>query len=54
MLEYRLKNMRDPPTTRSCALCGSPLPQDNSISLCGECIKVADCCDGLEALSERS
>ena len=33
---------------RSCALCGSLLPQNSNISICGECIKVADCCNGLK------
>ena len=39
---------------RNCALCDSLLPQGSSISICGECIKVADCCTGLEDLSEVS
>jgi hypothetical protein len=39
---------------RSCALCGSMLPQNSNISICCECIKVADCCNGLEDLSEGS
>lgn len=37
---------------RTCMLCERDLPQDSSISICGECIKVADCCNGLENLSE--
>jgi hypothetical protein len=37
-------------TIRSCALCGSSLPPESSISICSECIKVADCCNGLEEL----
>jgi hypothetical protein len=41
-------------TTRSCALCDSSLPQGSCISICGECIKVADCCTGLEDLSDVS
>lgn len=41
-------------TTKSCALCDSLLPQESSISICGECIKVADCCNGLEDLSDNS
>ena len=39
---------------RSCALCGSLLAQNSNISICSECIKVADCCNGLEDLSEGS
>ena len=38
----------------SCALCGTRLPQNNNISICSDCIKIADCCTGLEKLSEES
>jgi hypothetical protein len=38
----------------SCALCGAMLPQNNNISICSDCIKIADCCTGLEKLSEES
>ena len=39
---------------RSCALCGTMLAQNDNISICCECIKIADCCNGLEDLSEDS
>ena len=39
---------------KSCALCGTMLAQNDNISICCECIKIADCCNGLEDLSEDS
>ncbi|HEY9387178.1 MAG TPA: hypothetical protein VIP70_09060 [Nitrososphaeraceae archaeon] len=37
-----------------CALCGNILPNNNQLSICPECLKIADCCVGLESLSKKS
>lgn len=37
---------------KECALCGTTLPVGAKVSLCGECMKIADCACGLEKLHE--
>jgi hypothetical protein len=37
---------------KKCALCECSLPENNELNICGECIKSADCCIGLEKISE--
>jgi len=37
---------------RKCALCEVSLPNGNSINICENCLKNADCCVGLENLRE--
>ena len=39
-------------TQKRCALCETPLPKESAISICENCLKNADCCVGLERLSE--
>ena len=39
-------------TQKRCALCETTLPKENAISICEKCLKNADCCVGLERLSE--
>ncbi|MEW5840135.1 hypothetical protein [Nitrososphaera sp.] len=37
---------------KECALCGTTLPLGSEVRLCGECMKCADCCVGLEKLRD--
>lgn len=37
---------------RSCALCSKKLDPANVVALCDDCLKIADCCVGLERVSE--
>jgi hypothetical protein len=37
---------------KKCALCECSLPENNELNICGECVKSADCCIGLEKISE--
>ena len=37
---------------RQCALCEKNLSPANQLNICSECIKLADCCIGLERLEE--
>ena len=39
-------------TRKRCALCETTLPKESTISICENCLKNADCCVGLERLSE--
>jgi hypothetical protein len=50
LIEFKIMGDTTTKTVRSCALCGSPLQLESGISICSECIKVADCCNGLENL----
>ncbi|WP_158385291.1 hypothetical protein [Candidatus Nitrososphaera evergladensis] len=40
------------PQRKECALCGTTLPVGSEVSICGECMKCADCCVGLESLRD--
>ena len=37
---------------RQCALCEEKLSPASQLNICSECIKLADCCIGLERLEE--
>ena len=37
---------------RQCVLCEKKLSPDGQLKICSECIKLADCCIGLEKLEE--
>jgi hypothetical protein len=37
---------------RSCALCSKNLDPAKVVALCDDCLKIADCCVGLERVSE--
>jgi hypothetical protein len=37
---------------RSCALCSKRLDPGKQVGICDDCIKFADCCVGLERISE--
>ena len=37
---------------KKCALCEKMLPSGSEINICEGCLKNADCCVGLERLSE--
>ncbi len=37
---------------RSCALCSKGLDSTKQVDLCDDCLKFADCCVGLERISE--
>ena len=39
-------------TKRQCALCEKNLSPATQLNICSECIKLADCCIGLEKLEE--
>lgn len=41
-----------PQERKECALCGTTLPVRSAVSICGECMKCADCCVGLESLRD--
>ncbi len=42
----------NPVSQKKCALCENTLPLKNSINICENCIKSADCCVGLENLRD--
>jgi hypothetical protein len=52
LLRENLNGENEQKKKKKCALCECSLPESNGLNICGECIKSADCCIGLEKISE--
>ncbi len=52
LLDSQSQTREDTGILKSCALCSKTLDPTKVVALCDDCLKVADCCVGLERVSE--
>jgi len=52
LLDSQSQIRKDKGSMRLCALCSKSLDLDKVVALCDDCLKIADCCVGLEKVSE--
>jgi hypothetical protein len=52
LMDPQSSTCEDTGNLRRCALCSKSLDSVNVVALCDDCLKIADCCVGLERVSE--